>query len=105
MDFKGTPIKSVEYLMHESLVSVNPLGGGCCFWHAGLNYFVNVLQQMLSRTCNHDCKPNKGWQCSYCGCLHRDDDDDDDEDDIKECEICGYKSHVQDGNAVQDKDP
>jgi hypothetical protein len=92
--FQCTPVKSVEYLMHEHLLMTNPLGSGCCFWHVGLSFFQGVIQEMLSSNCNLKIHPHQGWQCQYCATLHADSDDESDEEDgehVRECEVCGYK--------------
>jgi len=90
---RGTPATTVEFIILEHLVMVNPLGGGCCFYHASLNYFAGVTQQLLGRECDHDVLPNQCWQCHNCCALHDEDPDSDDALRVRssECPNCGYE--------------
>jgi len=92
---RGTPVNSVEFLLHESLTMVNPAGNGCCFWHVGLMFFQDVIQQMLSRHCTAQVQPNEGWQCQFCFLLHADADDSDSDSELECCDSCGYKRALE----------
>jgi hypothetical protein len=85
----GTPVNTVEFLILETLRSINPLARGCCFWHAGLLYIHNVVQGMRFTQCKPKLEPHPGPQCHSCGCLQEDEEDAAQED--AECDTCGTR--------------
>jgi hypothetical protein len=86
---------------------VNPLEGVCCFYHAGLVFFQDVILQMMLRHCNHDVHANLGWQCQRCFTLQPGSDadsdaDSDDEPEASTCELCGRERVNSDNASIVD---
>merc|ERR1712110_555107 len=62
-DFKETPHKTMEVLVGELLIQINPRGKGCCFLHIALEVMKGCISQMATWKCDRSLKPHSDWQC------------------------------------------
>lgn len=99
---KPTPMFYAEWLVIDMMRRVNPSGCTCCFYHAGLKFFQNVILQMIWRPCNHAMCANLGWQCQSCFTLQQESDagSDDDEHVASTCELCGLEHANSDSASI-----
>jgi hypothetical protein len=94
VEWNVTPSRSIEFIIQEQLMAINPGIKACCFWHASLRQVASVVYEMLLRQCDKQFQPTVRWQCTACGCLQfassseNDSDDDQDPDEQRICQVC-----------------
>ena len=84
--FQETPNTTVEELLRDVLVKINPRGKGCCYMHIGLLVLQQCISAMSVGECWPELQPHNDWQCEECFALHEDDSDSDVSDRI--CCVC-----------------
>lgn len=95
----GTPAATIEFMMTEVLMQLNPIGKGCCFWHVAIHLASTALKSMASRGCQENYFPHSGWQCRDCWALNESIVDGEDEDGVH-CSVCNRpKPSMSEGNA------
>lgn len=82
--FKPTAKDTMEQMILQVMVRMNPKGKGCCYVHIALATLHKVVSEMSARRCLEAVKPNSSWQCGHCKAVFSEDDGDD-----EECPVCG----------------
>lgn len=88
--FVETPKDLMKLLVSELMMSLNPRGKGCCYWHIAQQVLLHAITEMNMLECKQDFKPYSGWQCRRCLIIHEEDEEDDFDGGvrIRECSYC-----------------
>ena len=72
-------MKTVEFMIAESLDHINPFGCGCCLYHVSIEMLFESLSKLRARTCPSKYAPLLAWQCESCLALNGNESDSDDD--------------------------
>ena len=72
--FEETPKLTINQLIIQTIVQINPRGKGCCYYHIGLDVLLQHISFMKLSECKPRCMPFSGWQCKKCGIVLEDED-------------------------------
>jgi hypothetical protein len=90
-NFKATPRRSIEDILRQSLLYVNPRGVGCCPFHIILAIASKVIKGLTEQMCETSYQPFSTWQCQSCFVMNATTAEDSDIG-IVECDICGVST-------------